>query len=103
MPRPILRTIAAGFLVSFTVCWLHFPRTVRAADGSSAGDATMKAKLDPASGHWDITEGDKLVLRYNYRTNEPGAVLDKVTEGNRKYARARSDYPIHSTVRTARS
>ena len=54
----------------------------------------MKVALDPASGHWSITENGKPVLRYNYGTNEPGAVLEKVTEGNRKYAQARSDY-IH--------
>ena len=86
--------IAAGFLVFLTAFCLHLPWVARAADGPSAGNATMRATLDPASGHWNITEGDKPVLRYNYRTNEPGAVLDKVTSDNHKYARARSDY-IH--------
>jgi hypothetical protein len=34
------------------------------------------------------------VLRYNYRTVEPGEIANKVSAGNRIYARARSDY-IH--------
>ncbi len=34
------------------------------------------------------------ILRYNYRTIEPGSVLDQVSAANRIYARARSDY-IH--------
>ena len=54
----------------------------------------MDASRDPASGQVDIWEGEKPVLRYNYKAVEPGEVLDKVTPGNRKYAVARSDY-IH--------
>jgi hypothetical protein len=54
----------------------------------------MEARRDPASGQIDIFEGGKPVLRYNYKTVEPGEVLDKVTPANRIYARARSDY-IH--------
>ena len=54
----------------------------------------MEARRDPASGQIDIFEGGKPVLRYNYKTVEPGDVLDKVTPANRIYARPRSDY-IH--------
>jgi hypothetical protein len=54
----------------------------------------MQATRDLASGHVDITDHGKPVLRYNYRTVEPGEMLDKVTPANRIYARARSDY-IH--------
>ena len=54
----------------------------------------MQARLDPASGQIDISESGKPVLRYNYKTVDPGEVLDKVTPANRVYARARSDY-IH--------
>ena len=54
----------------------------------------MQARRDLASGQIDITDHGKPVLRYNYKTVEPGQVLDKVTPGNRIYARARSDY-IH--------
>jgi hypothetical protein len=54
----------------------------------------MQARQDSASGQIDISQNGRLVLRYNYKTIEPGAVLDKVTPANRIYARARSDY-IH--------
>jgi hypothetical protein len=54
----------------------------------------MQATRDLASGQINITDHGKPVLRYNYRTVEPGEVLDKVTPANRIYARARSDY-IH--------
>ena len=54
----------------------------------------MQAQRDLASGQIDITDHGKPVLRYNYKLVEPGRVLDKVTSGNRIYARARSDY-IH--------
>jgi hypothetical protein len=56
--------------------------------------AAMQAVREPASGQIDITDGGRPVLRYNYRLVQPGEVLDKVTPGNRIYARARSDY-IH--------
>lgn len=39
-----------------------------------------------------VTEGGKPVLRYNYQTVEPGALLSQIAEPNLKYARARSDY-----------
>ncbi len=54
----------------------------------------MDARQDRASGQIDLVEGDRLILRYNYKTVEPGDVLEKVTPANRIYARARSDY-IH--------
>ena len=54
----------------------------------------MQAARDPASGQIDITDHGKPVLRYNYKTVEPGELVDKVTPANRIYTRARSDY-IH--------
>ena len=54
----------------------------------------MQARRDSASGQIDISDSSNPVLRYNYKTIEPGEVLDKVTPANRIYARARSDY-IH--------
>jgi hypothetical protein len=56
--------------------------------------SVMQVVRDTATGQFDLTEDGKPVLRYNYQTIEPGAVLEKVTPGNRIYARARSDY-IH--------
>ena len=54
----------------------------------------MQAARDLASGQIDITDSGKPVLRYNYKTVEPGEMLNKVTPGNLIYTRARSDY-IH--------
>lgn len=54
----------------------------------------MRVRQDQASGQYDLCEGDDRILRYIYSTIEPGALLDRIAEGNRKYARARSDY-IH--------
>ena len=63
-------------------------------DSQSARAPVMQAKLDPASGQVDLSEGGTPVLRYNYKTIEPGALLSEVAPANRIYARARSDY-IH--------
>jgi hypothetical protein len=52
----------------------------------------MQAASDVTSGQMDLTDGGQPVLRYNYQTIEPGAVLDKISADNRIYARARSDY-----------
>ncbi len=65
-----------------------------AGEPGKRGAALMDARRDPASGQIEIFEGSKPVLRYNYQTVEPRALLDKVTPANRVYARARSDY-IH--------
>ncbi len=56
--------------------------------------AVMRAARDATSGQMALTDGGQPVLRYNYQTIEPGAVLDKISADNRIYARARSDY-IH--------
>jgi hypothetical protein len=63
-------------------------------ESKAAFEPIMQAARDLASGQIVITDHAKPVLRYNYRTVEPGAVLDRVTPANRIYARARSDY-IH--------
>jgi iduronate 2-sulfatase len=50
---------------------------------------------DSQTGQIEIRQGKQPVLRYNYRTVEPpDGLLDDVAAGNRKYARARSNY-IH--------
>jgi Methane oxygenase PmoA len=54
----------------------------------------LQATQDAATGQIEITDDGKSVLRYNYKSVEPGAVLETVTPANRIYARARSDY-IH--------
>ena len=54
----------------------------------------VQARCDPATGQYEIAEAKQPVLRYIYATVEPGDVLKRITESNRKYAVARSDY-IH--------
>ncbi len=70
------------------------PRQFEWRESKTAFAAVMQARRDVASGQLDLTDGGKPVLRYNYKLVEPGLVLDKVSPGNRIYARARSDY-IH--------
>jgi hypothetical protein len=78
--------------------WLMPPgdsgeRKFRIEAGAVSPSPAMQARQDPA-GQWLLSDSDKPILRYNYQTNEPGELLAKVHPGNRKYARARSDY-IH--------
>ncbi len=54
----------------------------------------MQAVSNAVTGQIEISEAGRPVLRYNYRTVEPGELLAKVSANNRKYAVARSDY-IH--------
>jgi hypothetical protein len=68
----------------------RFALTVEA----TASAPIMGVQRDKVSGQFELSEAGKPVLRYNYQTNEPGALLAKVAPGNLKYARARSDY-IH--------
>lgn len=81
------------------VCWLmpagpKGKRTFKLQEVRRAASPELVAKPDPASGQFDITDAGQPVLRYNYATIEPGAVLTNVAPANRIYARARSDY-IH--------
>lgn len=65
--------------------------------GIPGGDpeVVMRVVKDPASGQFDITEGARPILRYNYRNVElPEGFLEKVHPDARQYARPRSDY-IH--------
>jgi len=76
-------------------CTAALVLTAAAADSPPpASLAGMRATQDAASGQIDLFEGSQPILRYNYRTIEPGALLSQVSEPNRIYARARSDY-IH--------
>ena len=64
------------------------------ADASPAA-ATVKVHKLAALGPWEIVEGDKPVLRYNYQmVHEPADVKPLVSAANRRYAVDRCDY-IH--------
>ena len=85
---PITKQALLGLLLLSLLCPFASP----AAEAPVA--QAMQARRDPASGQIDITDDGKPVLRYNYKTVEPGEILEKVAPGNRIYARARSNY-IH--------
>ena len=55
----------------------------------------VRADRDPHTGQVVVSEAGRPVLQYNYLTVQPPAgYLESVQPGNRRYARARSDY-IH--------
>lgn len=65
--------------------------------GQPAAPEVMVARKDEESGQFVIAESGKPILRYVYKTLEPGELLAAVRPGSRKYARARSNYihPLH--------
>ncbi len=81
------------------LCWLMPPgssgrRSFKLETVRRAAEPQLLAAKDSSSGQFDITDGGKPVLRYNYATIEPGDIISNVPPGARIYARARSDY-IH--------
>jgi hypothetical protein len=78
------------------VAWIAatmIPMIATVLASASAAPPRMQARVAP-DGQVDITDNGKPVLRYNYRTIEPGDRLKQIAEPNLKYARARSNY-IH--------
>ena len=64
-----------------------------APSSGAANTLTVRKLGDP--GPWEIMDGDKPVLRYNYQiVPESPEAQGHISEGNRKYAVPRSDY-IH--------
>jgi hypothetical protein len=57
----------------------------------------MEAVEDDDGGQVELKQDGKPILRYNYRTVEPGELVNQVSEGNRIYAKPRSNYihPLH--------
>jgi len=63
--------------------------------GIGAEQPRVQANRDPHTGQVVVSEADRPVLQYNYLTVQPPAgYVESVQAGNRRYARARSDY-IH--------
>jgi len=92
-----VQTNAAGWAEA--VVFLIPPGSVRSSwefklVRASGSHATGLQVLENPEGQYDLIENRTPVLRYNYRTIEPGEIAKKVSAGNRIYARARSDY-IH--------
>lgn len=73
---------------------LAYAVKLRAAEGAGPAQpgATDFQIQQDAAGQYEVREGHRPVLRYNYRTIEPGERLNGIAPGNRIYARARSDY-----------
>lgn len=69
-------------------------RTFVAGIAKEPAPARLWAGREPGGGQLLIRDAGRPVLRYNYETVQPGARFEAVTEPNRIYARARSDY-IH--------
>lgn len=67
---------------------------VRAGTPDVSAAHKMQAVSNAVTGQIEISDAGRPVLRYNYRTVEPGAALADIKTSNLKYARPRSDY-IH--------
>jgi hypothetical protein len=65
------------------------------AQPGKSGSSTLTVRKLGDPGPLEIVDGDKPVLRYNHQiVPAPPEVKDRISEGSRKYAVARSDY-IH--------
>jgi hypothetical protein len=88
-----LRSITVGLVVVLIAVECKLRAGEPSADSLSS--PVMGAHEDPQSGQIVISDGDRPVLQYNYRTVEPAeGFLEHVAPDARKYARARSNY-IH--------
>lgn len=81
-PLPAARHAAFGLLTGLLLLPLPACRT----------PPRLQVRHDPASGHWTITDQGRPVVVYNYGTNQPGPLLDRIRPENRRYAVARGDY-----------
>jgi hypothetical protein len=78
----------------FALLWLVVD-AARAQPRPAAIPSPMGVRKLAPAGPWEIIEGDRPVLRYNYQIVPlPDAVKPRIAPGNRKYAVPRSDY-IH--------
>ncbi|MCC7495701.1 MAG: PmoA family protein [Fimbriimonadaceae bacterium] len=57
-----------------------------------AAPTAPQAVYDAATGRCEVSLAGQPVLRYNYRTVDPGPLLEQVAAGNRIYCRSRSNY-----------
>jgi hypothetical protein len=86
MPRTILTMLALLSLMA---------DLARAQPPTAERPSPMGVRKLAPAGPWEIVEGDRPVLRYNYQVVlMPDAVKPRIAPGNQKYAVPRSDY-IH--------
>lgn len=82
---------------SARICWLmptgsKGKRTFKLQVVRQANEPGLVAKPEAAGGWFDVTDAGHPVLRYNWKTIEPGDRLTNIAPANLIYARARSDY-----------
>lgn len=97
VPAQLLETAALS--QSARLCWIMPPgppgkRSFKLQVIRRPTDPGIVARLEAASGQFDITDAGHPVLRYNWKTVEPGDLPTNIAPANRIYARPRSDY-IH--------
>ncbi len=81
----IKATVIAAIVVCLSFAW----------PAMGAGESLVRADRDPHTGQVVVSEAGRPILQYNYLTVQPPAgFVESVQPGNRRYARARSDY-IH--------
>ena len=77
----------------FGLILLQVLLTPQVSSGAETATLAVRKLGDP--GPWEIVDGDKPILRYNYQVvPAPPEVKDRLIAGNRKYGVPRSDY-IH--------
>ena len=86
-------------LVVRTVCFCFIVVSLSCVSAAAEDrEPLMRAQRDPHTGQVVVSQGDRPVLQYNYLTVQPPAgFVESAEAGNRRYARARSDYihPLH--------
>jgi methane monooxygenase PmoA-like len=93
MPVQCLTAPAGG---QTRLCWL-MPRGNkgrRVFEFETTARSSFRMLAGRVDGQYEISEQGRPVLRYNYAKVDPGDLLKSVSDDNRKYAVARSDY-IH--------
>lgn len=94
MNMRLLQIPARLFLVLSALTFVLQPNPAWAGNSAVSAGAKMQAVSNAVTGQIELFDAGRPVLRYNYRTVEPGAVLANIKTNNLKYARPRSDY-IH--------
>jgi hypothetical protein len=90
--RSLVRLRVSGLAI-IMVSALSTP--LPAADAPPSKTAGLSVRQLADSGQWEIVDGSRPVLRYNYQiVREPAEVKGRVSAANRRYAVDRSDY-IH--------
>lgn len=83
-----------SLLLALSAFWISSELAAPSANLNQHGEKKMRAIENPETGQFEIWEDSQSVLQYNYRIVEAGALFEKISPPNLKYAKPRSDY-IH--------